>query len=193
VDGTYHSAFSSELLPWHNWLLCRINCSQPDNSFVFQGIGLCRPTIGIDAARSRHIMAFLRKAWLNQAGCTALYWYLEFEAKWLCGEAGIQGADGDEFAPGKTANQLNRHGTISPKDSSNQALTTEPSISRATAWSGAATDWAAIALNLRLLSCRCQFTRVAMPQKMPRSLWAGIGSSASMKCEPPVAIESNHA
>jgi hypothetical protein len=47
-------------------------------------------------ARSRHIMAFLRKAWLNLAGCYVLYWYLEFEAKRLCGEAGMRGADGDD-------------------------------------------------------------------------------------------------
>jgi hypothetical protein len=52
-------------------------------------------------ARSRHITAFRRKAWLNQAGCYVLYWYLESEAKRLCGEAGIRGADGDEFATGK--------------------------------------------------------------------------------------------
>jgi len=37
----------------------------------------------------------VRKAWLNQAGCCILYWYLEFEAKRLCGEAGMRGADGD--------------------------------------------------------------------------------------------------
>jgi hypothetical protein len=30
-----------------------------------------------------------------------LYWYLEFEAKRLCGEADIRRADGDEFATGK--------------------------------------------------------------------------------------------
>ena len=30
-----------------------------------------------------------------------MYSYLEFEAKRLCGEAGIRGADGDEFATGK--------------------------------------------------------------------------------------------
>jgi hypothetical protein len=29
-----------------------------------------------------------------------LYWYLEFEAKRLCREADIRGADGDEFATG---------------------------------------------------------------------------------------------
>jgi hypothetical protein len=58
-------------------------------------------TIRIDVARSRHITAFRRKAWLNQAGCYVLYWYLEFEAKRLCGEADIRGADGDEFATGK--------------------------------------------------------------------------------------------
>ena len=37
-----------------------------------------------------------------------MYWYLEFEAKRLCGEAGIRGVDGDEFATGKTDNQLKK-------------------------------------------------------------------------------------
>ena len=35
--------------------------------------------------RSRHMAAFVSRAWLNQAGCYALYRYVEFEAKRLCG------------------------------------------------------------------------------------------------------------
>jgi hypothetical protein len=35
--------------------------------------------------RSRHMAAFVSRAWLNQAGCYVLYRYVEFEAKRLCG------------------------------------------------------------------------------------------------------------
>jgi hypothetical protein len=58
-------------------------------------------TIRIHLARSRHIMGAHRTPGLNQAGCHVLYPCLESEAKRLCGEAGIRGADGDEFATGK--------------------------------------------------------------------------------------------
>jgi hypothetical protein len=46
-------------------------------------------------------MGVHRTPGLNYAGCYVLYPYLEFQAKLLCGEAGVRGADGGEFATGK--------------------------------------------------------------------------------------------
>ena len=50
-------------------------------------------------ARSRHIMAFLRKAWLNEAERNAQRPHLEFNLGYLKGSPALQRAAGDHFTP----------------------------------------------------------------------------------------------